>query len=156
MRVLWPSQRRFRSFYDPASHRLSLTTDRVDDHAEGRVYAERVAITMATTGEFLDMEVLPGPVDGLSDQRRMDPTRRGEPMAVWVPEVEPPLIEADDQTGSIVLRFASATPEMWVELGDSGVLLGLVDDDVLVAVEVHPQVDPCGKLEAQWLDSLEA
>ena len=155
MRVLWPSQRQFRSFYDPASHRLSLMTDLVDD-AEGRVYGDRVAVAVATTGEFLDMEVLPGRVDDPSDQRRADPARRTEPVAVWIPDVEPPLIEADEQTGSVGLRFSSATPDIWVELGDSGVLLGIIDDDVLAAVEVHPQVDPCGQLEAQWLDSLRA
>lgn len=154
MRVLWPSQRELRSFYDPASHRLSLVSDLVGDDAEGRVYAERIAITMATTGEFRDMEVLPGPVEGLSNQREMHPTRRDESVAVWIPEVERPLIEIDGGTGLVVLRFAPAAPDGWVELGDSGVLLGLVDDDVLVAVEVHPQVDPCGKLETQWLDSL--
>ena len=47
-------------------------------------------------------------------------------------------------------------PERWVELRGSGVRLGLVDADLLVAIQVEPELDPTGESEARWLDTLGA
>lgn len=156
MRVVWPGDRQLQSFYDPVSHRLSIMTDLIDDHHEGRVYADRVAISATGDGELRDIEVLPGPVGRPSIERRTDPVQRDEPLAVWIPEVEVPVVEADEDSGSVIIRFASSTPDMWIELRGSGVLLGLVGDDVLVAIDICPQVDRDGELESQWLDSIGA
>lgn len=155
MRLFWPASARIRSFYDPASHRLTIVSDVVDDEAKGRVYGSRLAISVSADGVLRDLELLSGP---------LAPPRSGVDVApsydvdkaivVWLPETDEPGIEECPGSTAVTVRLASDEPERWARLGGSGVVLGLVEDDVLVAICVDPQVDPEGEREAQWLDSL--
>lgn len=157
MRLTWPARGPIRSFYDPISHRLTLVSHVIDDDAEGRVYGKRLAITFSATGEFRDLEVVPGAVrTGGPEAEVVTPVRTDDSVVVWVPETEEPAIEESPGSAAVTVRLSPAVPERWVQLRGSGVLLGLVDEDVLAAIRVVPEVDPDGEREAQWLDSLGA
>jgi hypothetical protein len=155
MRLTLSARSPIRSFYDPISHRLTIVSDVVDDDAEGRVYGKRVAIAFSATGEFRDLEVVPGAVSsGGPEAGVLSPLPTGDPVEVWIPETDEPAIEETSGSAAITVRLLPAVPERWVQLRGSGVLLGLVDEDVLAAIRVEPDLDPNGELEAQWLQSL--
>jgi hypothetical protein len=158
MRLTWPADRQIRSFYDPVSHRLTMLSDVVSDEAEGRVYGNRLVIAIGAQGDFLDLELGAGPVNqGLAEAQCEAPAQVNEPVAVWVPETEGPSIEALPDSSALTIRLLPAEPERWVQLTSSGLLLGLLDEDVLAAIRVvGPVLDPNGENEAQWLDSIGA
>lgn len=157
MRLTWPARTPIRSFYDPNSHRLAIISDMVDDEVEGRVYGDRLAITFSTAGEFRDLELVPGPAQtGSPDFEIAESLPVEGSIVVWVPESEEPALEKHPGSTAVTLTLLPAAPERWVELSASGLLLGLVDDDVLAAIRVNPEVDPDGESEARWLDSLGA
>ncbi len=157
MRLTWPAGTRLRSFYDPDSHRLSIVSDVIDDEAEGRTYANRLAVTASTEGVLRDLELVPGPVTTATPEPlEVTPSREGTAIAVWVPEVQEITVEEHPPTTSFTVRLLPMAPEKWVQLGDSGIAIGLVDQDVLAVIRVEPEMDPAGYHEAEWLDSLNA
>jgi hypothetical protein len=132
-----------------------MVSDVVDDEAEGRIYGERLAVTFSAEGEFRDLELVPGDLaPGRPDDEVRAALSANEPVVVWVPETEQPVIEDCPGSSALTVRLMPDPPERWVELHVSGVLLGLAGDDVLVAIRVAPDVDPDGRREAEWLDSL--
>ena len=156
MRLTWSASRQLRSFYDPATHRLTIVSDVIDDETEGRVYGERLAIAWSPAGGFRDLELLPGVIgSGGSAAEVVNPVLADGPVAVWVSDTSEPEIERVPGSAAVTIRLLPAMPERWVQLRGSGVLLGLVDEDVLAAIQVEPEVDPDGEREARWLDSVD-
>ena len=156
MLLTWPGRRVIRSFYDPASHRLAVVADVIDDDANVHVYGNRLAITSSATGEFRDLEVLPGiaEVTGLG-MITATSVQADDHVTVLVPDSEQPTIEQNRDSTVVVLRLLPAEANRWVRLPRSDIVLGLIDDDVLAAMRVEPELDPDGALEGQWMISLE-
>jgi hypothetical protein len=77
------------------------------------------------------------------------------PIAVWVSETSEPEIERVSGSAAVTVRLLPSMPERWVQLRGPGILLGLVDEDVLAAIQVEPEADPDGEREARWLDSID-
>lgn len=156
MRLTWPASRQLRSFYDPATHRLTIVADVIDDEAEGRVFGDRLAIECSPAGDFRDLELLPGVIrSGGCAAELLNPMIADGPVAVWLSETSEPEIERVPGSASVTVRLLPSMPDGWVQLRGSGVLLGLVDEDVLAAVRVEPEIDPDGEREARWLDYID-
>lgn len=154
MRLTWPAATRLRTFYDPRSHRLSIVSDVIDDEAEGRTYADRLALTASADGVLRDLELVPGPVTTAPPEPMgRTPSHEGR-IDVWVPEAQEITVEEDPSTTCVTIRLLRTVPEKWVRLGGSRIALGLVDEDLLAVIRAEPEIDPDGSHEAEWLDSL--
>jgi hypothetical protein len=133
-----------------------MSSDTLGDEVEGRVYGHRLAITFSTSGGFRDLELLPGTASTASPEDRTTFTVTDDAISVWVPDAVEPAIEEDPNGGAVTIRLQSVSPDRWAKLQGSGVLLGIREEDVLVAIRVEPEIDPLGEREAEWLDSLGA
>lgn len=159
MRLIWPKGLRLRAFYDPASHRVSLISDVLDDSAEGRIFADCLAVAFSPHGEFRDLEFNPGSASsaaaGPPNQQRKAVE---EGAVVWLPEVSRPILQLwPEEGGRAMIRLTPSEPVGWVQLANTHVALGIADGDVLVAIYMEAVTeDPDGREEARWLDCIRA
>jgi len=154
MRLMWPQGLGLRAFYDPLFHRLSLVSNVIDDDAEGRTFAERLAISFSRSGEFRDLEFTAGSV-AVGPFAKPNQWTTQDSVGAWVPDIREPRLTLSSD-GAALVQLTSSAVYRWVHVVDTPVFVGLTADEALAAIYVESFTeDPEGTHEAAWLDTFD-